>query len=158
MERAGVDRSALSSAHTRHWLYKNIVMEAAGRILPCCGAPGRKSILCSACLTAMTPIRSTRNSIVRLDLGSPEKLYYDPPAALHSMRVEPDQCEYWRSRSGHTSGGPIRCPSISGACESSPVGDPVQCRTGQAEGCTASRLIWAVTRAFFISFGSHESS
>lgn len=35
-----VDRSAPSSAHTCHWLYKNIVMDAAGRILPCCAAPG----------------------------------------------------------------------------------------------------------------------
>ncbi len=25
--------------HTCHWLYKNIVMDATGRILPCCGAP-----------------------------------------------------------------------------------------------------------------------
>ncbi len=25
--------------HTCHWLYKNIVMDAGGRILPCCGAP-----------------------------------------------------------------------------------------------------------------------
>jgi MoaA/NifB/PqqE/SkfB family radical SAM enzyme len=28
-----------SSGHTCHWLYKNIVMDATGRILPCCGAP-----------------------------------------------------------------------------------------------------------------------
>jgi MoaA/NifB/PqqE/SkfB family radical SAM enzyme len=28
-----------ASGHTCHWLYKNIVMDAAGRILPCCGAP-----------------------------------------------------------------------------------------------------------------------
>jgi MoaA/NifB/PqqE/SkfB family radical SAM enzyme len=28
-----------SSGHTCHWLYKNIVMDATGRILPCCGGP-----------------------------------------------------------------------------------------------------------------------
>jgi len=28
-----------SSGHTCHWLYKNIVMDATGRIMPCCGAP-----------------------------------------------------------------------------------------------------------------------
>jgi MoaA/NifB/PqqE/SkfB family radical SAM enzyme len=28
-----------SSGHTCHWLYKNMVMDATGRILPCCGAP-----------------------------------------------------------------------------------------------------------------------
>lgn len=27
------------SRHTCHWLYKNMVMDANGRILPCCGAP-----------------------------------------------------------------------------------------------------------------------
>jgi len=28
-----------SNGHTCHWLYKNIAMDAAGRIMPCCGAP-----------------------------------------------------------------------------------------------------------------------
>lgn len=27
------------SGHTCHWLYKNIVMDATGRIMPCCGGP-----------------------------------------------------------------------------------------------------------------------
>jgi MoaA/NifB/PqqE/SkfB family radical SAM enzyme len=31
---------ALSSGDTCHWLYKDIVMDATGRILPCCGPPG----------------------------------------------------------------------------------------------------------------------
>ena len=30
---------APASGHACHWLYKNIVMDATGRILPCCGAP-----------------------------------------------------------------------------------------------------------------------
>jgi len=28
-----------SAGHTCHWLYKNIAMDATGRIMPCCGAP-----------------------------------------------------------------------------------------------------------------------
>jgi hypothetical protein len=28
-----------SAGHTCHWLYKNVVMDATGRIMPCCGAP-----------------------------------------------------------------------------------------------------------------------
>ena len=28
-----------TSGHTCHWLYKNMIMDASGRILPCCGAP-----------------------------------------------------------------------------------------------------------------------
>jgi pyruvate-formate lyase-activating enzyme len=31
--------SSSPSGHTCHWLYKNMVMDAAGRIMPCCGAP-----------------------------------------------------------------------------------------------------------------------
>ncbi len=34
-----VPRLSPGSGHTCHWLYKNIVMDATGRILPCCGAP-----------------------------------------------------------------------------------------------------------------------
>ena len=33
------DRPDRRSAHTCNWLYKNMVMDANGRILPCCGAP-----------------------------------------------------------------------------------------------------------------------
>jgi MoaA/NifB/PqqE/SkfB family radical SAM enzyme len=28
-----------NSGHTCHWLYKNMVMDATGRIMPCCGGP-----------------------------------------------------------------------------------------------------------------------
>lgn len=33
------DDSAPTTGHTCHWLYKNIVMDAPGRIMPCCGSP-----------------------------------------------------------------------------------------------------------------------
>jgi MoaA/NifB/PqqE/SkfB family radical SAM enzyme len=33
------DDAPPSAGHTCHWLYKNIVMDAGGRIMPCCGAP-----------------------------------------------------------------------------------------------------------------------
>ena len=37
---AGAPNEAPTVAgHTCHWLYKNMVMDATGRILPCCGAP-----------------------------------------------------------------------------------------------------------------------
>jgi len=28
-----------ASGHTCHWLYKNMIMDAGGRIMPCCGGP-----------------------------------------------------------------------------------------------------------------------
>lgn len=31
--------AAASSAHACHWLYKNLVMDATGRVMPCCAAP-----------------------------------------------------------------------------------------------------------------------
>lgn len=31
--------SSPSSGHTCHWLYKNMIMDATGRIMPCCGGP-----------------------------------------------------------------------------------------------------------------------
>ena len=34
-----------SEGHTCHWLYKNMVMDATGRIMPCCGAPTPDSSL-----------------------------------------------------------------------------------------------------------------
>ncbi len=36
---SGDEAARGSSGHTCHWLYKNMVMDANGRILPCCGAP-----------------------------------------------------------------------------------------------------------------------
>jgi MoaA/NifB/PqqE/SkfB family radical SAM enzyme len=33
------DDSPPSPGHSCHWLYKNMVMDATGRIMPCCGAP-----------------------------------------------------------------------------------------------------------------------
>jgi len=34
-----VNDSSPSSGHTCHWLYKNMVMDSTGRIMPCCGGP-----------------------------------------------------------------------------------------------------------------------
>ncbi|MCZ2155650.1 MAG: radical SAM protein [Bryobacterales bacterium] len=33
------DEVRAPSAHACHWLYKNLVMDALGRVMPCCGAP-----------------------------------------------------------------------------------------------------------------------
>jgi MoaA/NifB/PqqE/SkfB family radical SAM enzyme len=36
---AGADLTVKEAAHTCHWLYKTMVMDAGGRVLPCCAAP-----------------------------------------------------------------------------------------------------------------------
>ncbi len=38
-ERPSEREDAAPSAHACHWLYKNLVMDATGRVLPCCAAP-----------------------------------------------------------------------------------------------------------------------
>lgn len=38
-ERPPVREAATRSAHACHWLYKNLVMDATGRVMPCCAAP-----------------------------------------------------------------------------------------------------------------------
>ena len=72
------NRPALSSAHTCHWLYKNIVMDAAGRILPCCGAPGPEVDLVFGVFDGHGAIHSDSEKYRRLDPGSPEKLFLRP--------------------------------------------------------------------------------
>jgi hypothetical protein len=36
---ATAGHESAGSGHTCHWLYKNMVMDATGRIMPCCGGP-----------------------------------------------------------------------------------------------------------------------
>jgi MoaA/NifB/PqqE/SkfB family radical SAM enzyme len=39
MNRGATVEAGVGSGHACHWLYKNIILDATGRILPCCGAP-----------------------------------------------------------------------------------------------------------------------
>jgi MoaA/NifB/PqqE/SkfB family radical SAM enzyme len=43
--RLEIDRDHAQSKHVCHWLYKNMVMDATGRIIPCCAAPQPKADL-----------------------------------------------------------------------------------------------------------------
>jgi|SRR5580700_4913599 hypothetical protein len=45
----------LPSEHTCHWLYKTMVMDANGRILPCCAAPHSAGELVFSTLTHTRP-------------------------------------------------------------------------------------------------------
>ncbi len=47
-----------SPGHTCHWLYKNLIMDAAGRIMPCCGAPGHDGGLVFARAGEVDPFNS----------------------------------------------------------------------------------------------------
>ena len=50
-----IDRDNSHSRHVCHWLYKNMVMDATGRIIPCCAAPQPHSDLVFAHFTADAP-------------------------------------------------------------------------------------------------------
>lgn len=50
-----IHRDNSSSQHLCHWLYKNMVMDANGRIIPCCAAPQPKADLVFANFTADAP-------------------------------------------------------------------------------------------------------
>jgi MoaA/NifB/PqqE/SkfB family radical SAM enzyme len=53
---------ASTTGHTCHWLYKNMIMDATGRIMPCCGAPGANGKLVFSQLDGLTadPFNSPR--------------------------------------------------------------------------------------------------
>lgn len=45
LDRDANSDSGSSQGHTCHWLYKNMIMDATGRIQPCCGGPPRDGSL-----------------------------------------------------------------------------------------------------------------
>lgn len=55
----------VDGAHTCHWLYRNLVMDATGRVLPCCGAPGKDDSLVFARVEDEDPFRSAKYESAR---------------------------------------------------------------------------------------------
>ncbi|MGA2739699.1 MAG: radical SAM protein [Bryobacteraceae bacterium] len=62
-----------SEGHTCHWLYKNMVMDATGRIMPCCGAPRKDTNLVFATFggNGDDPFNSEKYRQAR-NIGGPE--------------------------------------------------------------------------------------
>ncbi|MDQ2948308.1 MAG: hypothetical protein M3Y27_20625 [Acidobacteriota bacterium] len=77
--------------HTCRWLYKNIAMDANGRIFPCSGAPGPNSDLVYASLNSSDPFNSDRYRMARLFFA--DRQAYDRE---NHMDPEPycSQCEF----------------------------------------------------------------
>ena len=62
-----------SSRHTCHYLYKNIVMDAGGRIMPCCGAPRPDIDLVFGTAQSGTDVfNSEKYRLARLSFANPE--------------------------------------------------------------------------------------
>jgi MoaA/NifB/PqqE/SkfB family radical SAM enzyme len=79
-----------SSGHTCQWLYKNIVMDATGRILPCCGAPGPYTNLVFATLDGNgDPFNSERYRQARSSFSAARPIFEGAPYCA--------QCEWDQS-------------------------------------------------------------
>jgi MoaA/NifB/PqqE/SkfB family radical SAM enzyme len=86
---APADAAPAGSGHTCHWLYKNIVMDATGRILPCCGAPRPDSNMVFATFDgAGDPFNSEKHRQARAWFSSKAPASAADP---HCVRCEWDQ-------------------------------------------------------------------
>jgi len=70
-----------SKGHTCKWLYNNIVMDAGGRIMPCCGAPARIPTWCSR-RSPLTTLTLTIRPCIRKPGVRFQRPLPLPPAAL----------------------------------------------------------------------------
>jgi pyruvate-formate lyase-activating enzyme len=79
------DDAPPSAGHTCHWLYKNIVMDAAGRIMPCCGAPGPDTDLVFGAFdgTGADPFNTERHRQVRAWFAGGPLPAGNPPYCTH---------------------------------------------------------------------------
>ena len=85
-----------SSGHTCHWLYKNIIMDATGRIMPCCGGPRPDTNLVFTTFdgNGSDPFNSERYRQARAWFSADAHGSGDAPApndAPHCTRCEWDQ-------------------------------------------------------------------
>ena len=78
---AGIPDAQASSRHTCHYLYKNIVMDGRGRVLPCCAAPqpGMDLVFADA-KSGEDVYNSEKYRLARLSFANP-KLYQVEHAA-----------------------------------------------------------------------------
>ena len=77
-----IHRDNSHSEHVCHWLYKNMVMDATGRIIPCCAAPQPNSDLVFANFTADAPesFNSAKYRIARQSfIAKPVAATLEPP-------------------------------------------------------------------------------
>ena len=93
---AGVPNPEATSLHTCHYLYKNMVMDGSGRILPCCAAPqpGLNLVFGDA-KSGEDVYNSEKYRLARLSFANPE-LYRSEQAATSAPGPGPfcEKCEW----------------------------------------------------------------
>jgi MoaA/NifB/PqqE/SkfB family radical SAM enzyme len=80
---AGMKLQVLPSEHTCHWLYKTMVMDANGRILPCCAAPHSAGELVFSTLTHTRP-----GDCFNSELYQEARLFFADKAAYQAVRAQ----------------------------------------------------------------------
>ncbi len=82
---------ATRSGHTCHWLYENIVLDAAGRVLPCCAAPRPDANLVFTTFTGEgDPFNSARHRQARSSFAGTPSPAADAAGAPYCTRCNWD--------------------------------------------------------------------
>ena len=78
---ARADQPKVRSEHTCHWLYKNMVMDANGRIIPCCAAPRPDAELVFSTFSG-----ERREDCFNSELYQTARLYFADKGAYYAER------------------------------------------------------------------------
>jgi MoaA/NifB/PqqE/SkfB family radical SAM enzyme len=97
-----------ASAHMCHWLYKNMVMDATGRVLPCCAAPRPDADLVFDTFTDESPdsFNTEKYRLARLSFA--DKAAYRVARAASTLDVDPHcvKCDWYSDQQAALIGGP----------------------------------------------------
>ncbi len=107
---AGEEQPATEFGHTCHWLYRDIVMDAGGRVFPCCAAPRPDAPLTFANLRETTKddlFNTTSYRLARLSFSNPEA--YRSAYAQSGLNAEPycAQCD-WNQKATNVNATEVR--------------------------------------------------
>jgi len=92
-----IHRDNRQSKHVCHWLYKNMVMDATGRVIPCCAAPQPKADLVFANFTGgdAESFNSEKYRLARLSFA--DKTAYSKEKAMSLLDRDPHcfSCDWY---------------------------------------------------------------
>jgi len=105
---ADVNPDTARSEHMCHWLYKNMVMDATGRVLPCCAAPRPDADLVFDTFTgeSIDSFNTEKYRLARLSFA--DKTAYGVARAASTLAVDPHcvKCDWYSDQAAALIGGP----------------------------------------------------
>jgi MoaA/NifB/PqqE/SkfB family radical SAM enzyme len=101
---------AVRAEHTCHWLYKNLVMDATGRVIPCCAAPKAGADLVFDVFSEADPrdaFQSAKYRLARTAFADPQA--YPEAKRKSGLAADPHcvKCE-WNQETAHTDGAQVQ--------------------------------------------------